>query len=66
MFTIKYDLFFPTIEAAKEIARKLNARRNACDVRDADPREVQRMRDELRAVRETHRLKMTAHRNGIL
>jgi hypothetical protein len=66
MFAIKNDLFFPTIEAAKEIARKFNARRNANDMRDADPREVQRMRDELRAAREAHRLKMTAQGNGIL
>jgi hypothetical protein len=66
MFAIKNDLFFPTIEAAKEIARKYNARREANKLRDADPREVQRMRDELRAVREAHRLKMTAHRIGIL
>ena len=66
MSAIKNDLFFPTIEAAKEIARKFNARHKANELHDADPREVQRMRDELHAVRETHRLKMTAHRNGIL
>ncbi|MFN0193221.1 MAG: hypothetical protein ACKVP5_14790 [Aestuariivirga sp.] len=66
MFAIKNDLFFPTIEAAKEMARKFNARRKACAIHDADPREIQRMRDELRAAREAHRLKMTAHRNGIL
>jgi hypothetical protein len=66
MFAIKNDLFFPAIEAAKEIARTFNAHPNARDIHDADPREVQRMRDELRAAREAHRLRVSAHRVGIL
>lgn len=58
MFTLKFDLLFPTIETAKELARKLNAGRIARRKPPPDPREAQRMRSELHAARETVRAQM--------
>lgn len=44
MFSLKLDLLFPTIQAAKRLARSLNEPRRP----HADPRELKRMQDELR------------------
>jgi hypothetical protein len=52
MFTLKLDLLFPPFATAKELARKLIARRNAHAKPPPDPRELQRIRDELRLARE--------------
>lgn len=52
MFTLKFDLLFPTIASAKDVARKLNARRIARRKPPPDPRELKRMLDELRLGRE--------------
>ena len=51
MFSLKIDLLFPSIEAAKATAKKLNAslKRPHADI---DPREIKRMKDELRLARE--------------
>lgn len=66
MFSLKSDLFFPSIELAKEIARKLNGRRKAPPVSTIDPREARRIALELEAARERTRALATAHRNGWL
>lgn len=47
MFSLRFDLLFPTILAAKKAAKDLNA-----DSLPADPRAVFRQREELRLARE--------------
>ena len=66
MFPLKFDLFFPSIEVAKEIARKFNERRRVPSVSTLDPREARRIRLELEAAREKARASAIAHRNGLL
>ncbi len=65
MFSLKSDLFFPSIEMAKEIARKFNERRKVPSVSAFDPREARRIRLELDAAREKARAAAIAHRNGL-
>jgi hypothetical protein len=65
MFSLKSDLFFPTIELAKEIARKFNERRKRPSVSTIDPREARRIGLELDAAREKVRTAAIAHRNGL-
>jgi hypothetical protein len=65
MFSLKSDLFFPTIELAKEIARKLNDRRKSPPVSTIDPREARRIKLELDAAHERTRAMAIAHRNGL-
>ena len=62
MFPLKLDLLFPTITAAKDLARKLNARHPPL----RDPREIQRIRAELQAARDRLSLQTILHRNRIL
>ena len=66
MFSLKSELFFPSIEMAKEFARKLNERRKVQSVTSIDPREQRRIRLELEATREKARASAIAHRNGLL
>jgi hypothetical protein len=66
MFSLKSELFFPTIEMAKEFARKLNRRRKVQSVSTVDPREQRRIRLELEAARERARVSAIAHRNGLV
>lgn len=66
MFSLKSDLFFPSIELAKEIARKFNERRKRPPVSVIDPREARRIGFELDAARERARASAIAHRNGWL
>lgn len=63
MFSLKSDLLFPSIAVAKELARKLN--RAASQARkSADPREIRRIKEELRQARE-HRMALDLrHRRG--
>lgn len=65
MFSLKSDLFFPSIEMAKEIARKLNDRRKLPPVSTIDPREARRIRLELDAAREKAKALAIAHRTGL-
>ncbi|HRX35052.1 MAG TPA: hypothetical protein P5337_01520 [Aestuariivirga sp.] len=51
MFSLKFDLLFPSLNMAKATAKKLNAA-IARPSSDIDPRELKRMRDELRLARE--------------
>jgi hypothetical protein len=55
MFSLKFDLFFPSLDAAKDAAKSLNAILKA-PAPPADPREHKRMLDELRHARERVRL----------
>lgn len=65
MFSLKFDLLFPSLDVAKATARKLNAawRRPAPQ---GDPRELKRMRDELETAREKVRMQVTGGRHLFL
>ncbi len=66
MFSLKFDLLFPSLEIAKATAKKLNAglRRNPRP--DIDPRELKRIKDELRLAREKNRLMVSVGRQLFL
>lgn len=64
MFSLKFDLLFPTFQAAKDLARKLNDPRRRTS--DMDPRELQRMQDELRRAREKMKAELLQHRYHVL
>lgn len=55
MFSLKFDLLFPTLATAKELARSLAPRRKPGSVEHRDPREIQRIRTELRPALEAQR-----------
>ena len=57
MFSLKFDLLFPTIASAKELARSLRLRRGSKPTEHRDPREIQRIRTELRSALEAQRAK---------
>lgn len=61
MFSLNLDPLFLSLERVKATAKLLNAgwRRQPSD---ADPRELQRMQDELRAARERLRMQVTGGR----
>ncbi len=61
MFSLNFDPLFLGLEKVKETARLLNANRRR-QPSDADPRELQRMRDELSAARERLRMQVTGGR----
>ncbi len=65
MFPLKFDLLFPTIAAAKDLARNLNAKRKPHPPL-RDPREIQRIKAELQAARDRLSLQTILHRNRIL
>ncbi|WP_373505014.1 hypothetical protein [Aestuariivirga sp.] len=61
MFSLKFDLLFPSLDMAKATAKKLNATFRWPDV-PIEPRELKRMQDELRLARERVRAQVTAGR----
>ena len=61
MFSLKFDLLFPTIGMAKAAARKLNAGIKRKDL-PVEPRELYRMQQELRAAQDRIRDQVTAGR----
>lgn len=61
MFSLNFDPLFLGLDRVKEMARRLNANGRP-SVSDADPRELQRMQDELRAARERLRMQVTGGR----
>lgn len=65
MFSLKFDLLFPSFGAAKDAAKKLNALFKP-QPRAHDPREYQRVLDELRAAREHVAAQSLGHRNLFL
>ncbi len=65
MFDLKQNLFFAAVSDAKDFAKKLNRWLQHPRHSSADPREVHRMRNELRAAREHMRLLGLINRNRI-
>ena len=61
MFSLKFDLLFPSLGMAKATAKKLNAALKRQDL-PLEPRELQRMQDELRLAREKVRDQLTTGR----
>ena len=60
MFSLKFDLLFPSIDAARSLARTLN---RSIAPRPPDcPREYRQMLDELRLQREKAELQAVLHR----
>jgi hypothetical protein len=62
MFSLKFDLLFSSLYLAKATAKKLNTSLKR-PAPPADPREFQRMRDELRSARENVRMQVTGGRH---
>jgi hypothetical protein len=65
MVSLRSDLFFSALGDAKDFAKKLNRLLHSPQHSSADPRDVQRMRDELQLAREQARLMSVMHRNRI-
>ena len=65
MFSLKSNLFFSMLVEAKDYAKKINLRRSHPPNFEADPRQLNRMRSELRAAREHAQLMNMLHRNRI-
>lgn len=65
MFSLKFDLLFPSFDAAKDAAKKLNALLKP-QARSYDPREYKRAIDELEAARERVAFQSLVHRNLFL
>ncbi len=65
MFSLKSDLLFSSLLEAKDFAKRINARLRPVPHSDADPRELQRLRAELKAAREKARLMSVINRNRI-
>jgi hypothetical protein len=65
MFSLKSDLLFSSLLEARDFAKRINARFHPVPHSDADPRELQRLRAELKAAREKVRLMSVINRNRI-
>jgi hypothetical protein len=65
MFSLKSNLFASMLVEAKDYARNINLRRSHPPNCEMDPRELNRMRSELRAAREHVLLMNVLHRNRI-
>ena len=65
MFSLKFDLLFPSFDAAKDAAKKLNALFKP-QILSHDPREYKRMTDELKSARERVAAQTLGHRNLFL
>jgi hypothetical protein len=65
MFSLKSNLFASMLVEAKDYAKKINLRRSHPPNSGMDPRELNRMRSELRAAREQAQLMNVLHRNRI-
>ena len=65
MFSLKLDVLFPSLNAAKELAHKLNPRRRPPHFEALDPRELQRIRSELGEARDRAKALSLIHRNRI-
>ena len=65
MFSLKSNLFVSMLIEVKDYAKKINLRRSHPPNFEMDPREMNRMRSELRAAREHAQLMNVLHRNRI-
>ena len=61
MFSLKFDLLFPSLDMAKATAKYLNRPFVRRDI-PVEPRELQRMQDELRLAREHVKAQVMAGR----
>lgn len=61
MFSLKFDLLFPSLDMAKATAKRLNGAFKRQDL-PLEPRELKRIQDELRLAREKVCLQVTAGR----
>lgn len=61
MFSLKFDLLFPSLDLAKATAKYLNRPFARRDI-PVEPRELKRMQDELRLAREHVRAQVIAGR----
>lgn len=66
MFSLKLDVLFPGIRAARELARRFNRRHGTAAHRTVDPREIRQIREELRKARDASALLSVERRNGRL
>jgi phage terminase Nu1 subunit (DNA packaging protein) len=64
MFSLKLDLLFADLKAVKSLARLLN--REKPQASSLDPRELQRIRDELRLAREKASAQAIQHRYHLI
>lgn len=64
MFSLKLDLLFADLKSVKSLARLLN--REKPQAASLDPREVQRIRDELRLAREKAKAQAIQHRYHLI
>ncbi len=65
MVLLRSDLFFSALGDAKDFAKRVNHLLHNPQHSNADPRDVQRMRDELRVASKHVRLISIMHRNRI-
>ena len=65
MFSLNSNLFASMLVEAKDYAKKINLRRSHPPNFEMDPRELNRMRSELRVAREHAQLMNVLHRNRI-
>jgi hypothetical protein len=64
MFSLNFDLFFADLKSVKGLARMLN--REKPHASGLDPRELQRIRDELRVAREKAKAQAIRHRYHLI
>ena len=65
MFSLKSNVFFSMLVEAKDYAKKINLRRSHAPNFEMSPRELNRMRSELRMAREHAQLMNVLNRNRI-
>jgi hypothetical protein len=65
MFSLKSNMFFSMLVEAKDYAKKINRRLSHPPNSEASPRELHRMRSEVRAAREHAQLMNVLYRNRI-
>jgi uncharacterized short protein YbdD (DUF466 family) len=65
MFSLKSNLFASMLVEAKDYAKKINLRRSHPPNFEMSPREMNRMRSELRVAREQAQLMNVLNRNRI-
>jgi hypothetical protein len=65
MFSLKSNIFFSMLVEAKDYAKKINLRRSHPPNFEMSPRELNRMRSELRMAREHAQLMNVLNRNRI-
>ena len=65
MFSLRFDVLFPSIASARDMARRLNQRRKVRRIPLDDPRERKRIWDELRLARDKQKAEDISRRYHI-